>query len=153
VFCASFGVELATLAEALERADVVTLHAALTPSTRHLLGAPELALVRPHAVLVNTSRGGLVDEAALTDALASGRLAAAGLDVFETEPLPPDARLLTLPNVIATGHVASFTEGGMSHTRDAVVDALRDLLAGVRPGGCLNAPTWLRQPVGDTPTA
>jgi phosphoglycerate dehydrogenase-like enzyme len=149
-FCASLDIEPAPLDAALARADVVTLHARLTPQTRNLIGARELALLRPWAVLINTSRGGLVDEVALTDALATGRLAAAGLDVFETEPLPPADSLLSLPNVIATGHVASFTRLGMSRTAEAVVEALRALLAGVRPEGLLNSPSWLA-PVLDTP--
>jgi D-3-phosphoglycerate dehydrogenase len=147
--CAEMGVQLASLDDALVRADVVTLHAALTPDTHHLVGARELSLLRPHAVLVNTSRGGLVDESALVDALAGARLAAAGLDVFETEPLPADNRLLSLPNVIVSGHAASFTRLGMSRTCDAVVDAVRDLLAGIRPIGALNAPTWLRARADD----
>jgi D-3-phosphoglycerate dehydrogenase len=141
--CAALGVELAPLDDALARADVVTLHAALTPDTAHLVGTRELALLRPHVVLVNTSRGGLVDEVALADALAGGRIRAAGLDVFETEPLPRGDRLLSLPNVIVTGHVASFTRLGASRTCDAIVDAVRALLAGARPVGALNTPSWL----------
>ena len=149
--CAELGVERSALDDALARADVVTLHAALTPDTHHLVGARELSLLRPHAVLVNTSRGGLVDQSALADALAGGRLAAAGLDVFETEPLPTDDLLLSLPNVIVSGHVASFTRLGAIRTCDAIVDAVRDLLAGIRPAGALNAPSWLRaRTEGDT---
>jgi len=92
--------------------------------------------------VVNAARGGLIDEPALVDALAGGRLAAAGLDVFETEPLPADDPLLALPNVIVSGHIASFTELGASRTADAVIDAVVALLAGIRPRGCLNAPSW-----------
>jgi D-3-phosphoglycerate dehydrogenase len=141
-FCEELGIEVSSLEDALPVADVVTLHAALTPQTRHLLGARELALLAPHAVLVNTARGGLIDEPALVDALAGGRLAAAGLDVFETEPLPVTDPLLALPNVIVSGHVASFTELGASRTADVVIDTVTALLAGIRPPGCLNAPSW-----------
>ena len=145
-FNAGLGIELMTLDEALAGADVVTLHAALTPSSHHLLGARELALLPPRAVVVNTARGGLIDQAALVDALAAGRLAAAGLDVFETEPLPTDDPLLALPNLIAAGHVASFTELGMQRTCDATLESVAALLDGVRPAGCLNSPSWLRDP-------
>jgi phosphoglycerate dehydrogenase-like enzyme len=142
-FCAELGIEALSLDDALARADVVTLHAALTPATRHLLGARELALLSPHAVVVNTSRGGLIDEAALVDALTDGRLAAAGLDVFEKEPLNPGEALLALSNVIVTGHVSSFTELATRLTSDAVVDHVAALLAGIRPEGCLNSPPWI----------
>jgi phosphoglycerate dehydrogenase-like enzyme len=145
---AELGIELTTFDEALAAADVVTLHAALTPSTHHLLGARALALLAPGAVVVNTARGGLIDEAALLDALAGGRLAAAGLDVFETEPLPTDDPLLALPNVIVSGHVASFTELGMRRTCEQTLDSVADLLAGIRPGGCLTSPSWLRAAAG-----
>jgi phosphoglycerate dehydrogenase-like enzyme len=142
-FAAEHGVELVALDDALARADVVTLHAALTPASHHLIGARELALLAPHAVLVNVSRGGLIDEPALIDALAGGRLAAAGLDVFETEPLPTASPLLALPGVIVSGHVASFTDLGMERTCDAIVGQLTALLRGERPAGALNAPSWL----------
>lgn len=142
--CAELGIELASLDEALARADVVTLHAALTAASHHLLGARELALLPAHAVLINTSRGGLIDEPALVEALADARLAGAGLDVFESEPLPPDHALLSLRNVIVSGHVASFTELGIRRTSDSIVESVAALLRGIRPAGCLNAPSWLR---------
>jgi phosphoglycerate dehydrogenase-like enzyme len=94
------------LEELLRTCDVVSLHVPITPATRGLIGARELALMRPEAVLINTSRGGVVDEAALTHALQAGRLAAAGLDVFEREPPDPASPLLKMANVICTPHVA-----------------------------------------------
>ncbi len=85
-------------------ADILTVHMVLSDRTRGLIGAPELSLMKPSAYLVNTSRGPLVDEAALTDALRSGRIAGAGLDVFDVEPLPADHPLRGLENTVLTGH-------------------------------------------------
>ncbi len=141
-FCAAHGVELTTLTELLPRVDVLTLHAPLTDATRHLLGARELALMRPHAVLVNTSRGGLIDQVALLAALRGGTIAAAGLDVFEREPVAPDDPLISLRNVILTPHVSSFTGSGMQRTAATVVTQLRELVAGRLPPGCLNPEAW-----------
>ena len=93
----------------LAEADVVSLHCPLTPATERLLDAAAFAAMKPGAVLVNTARGGLVDEPALIDALTRGRLAAAGLDVFATEPVAPDNPLLGLDNVVVLPHVAWAT--------------------------------------------
>ncbi|MCP5149616.1 MAG: hydroxyacid dehydrogenase [Chromatiales bacterium] len=101
--------EWRALDDLLAEADVVSLHLPLTAATRHLLDAGRLAAMRPGAVLVNTARGGLVDETALTEALASGRIAAAGLDVFADEPTAADNPLLALPNVVVMPHVAWLT--------------------------------------------
>jgi glyoxylate reductase len=96
------------LGELLERSDFVSLHCPLTPETRHLIGEPELRRMRPNAVLVNTARGPIVDEAALVRALRAGWIAGAGLDVFEEEPrLAPG--LADLPNVVLAPHVGSAT--------------------------------------------
>ena len=86
-------------------ADVITIHLKLSERSRGLVGAAELAAMKPGALLVNTSRGPIVDEAALIDALRSGTIAGAALDVFDTEPLPADHPLRTLPNVLATPHI------------------------------------------------
>ncbi|MEW1720436.1 2-hydroxyacid dehydrogenase [Streptomyces sp. NPDC093109] len=94
------------LDELLRGSDIVSLHARLTPETRGLLGARELALLPEGAVVVNCARGALLDEDALCDALGSGRLAAAGLDVFAVEPPPPDSRLRTAPRLVMTPHLA-----------------------------------------------
>ena len=96
--------ELTTLEEVLRSADFVSLHPVLTPETAHLINAERLALMKPTAFLINTSRGGVVDEAALISALRAGTIAGAGLDVFETEPPAIDNPLLRMPNVIGTPH-------------------------------------------------
>jgi len=98
-----------TLAALMAVSDVVTIHMVLAPATHGLVDAPALAAMRPGAYLVNTSRGPLVDEAALVDALSAGRIAGAALDVFDTEPLPPGHPFRTLPNVVATPHVGYVT--------------------------------------------
>lgn len=99
-------VEKATL---FESADVVSIHLVLSERTRGLVGAAELALMKPHAYLINTSRGPIVDEAALMAALETGRIAGAGLDVYDTEPLPKDHRLRLLPNVTLSPHLGYVT--------------------------------------------
>lgn len=141
-FCREYGIEVVGLAEALPQVDVLTLHAPLLPGARHLMGEAELARLPRHAVVINTSRGPLIDQAALTAALMSGALAGAGLDVFEHEPLPAGDPLMSLPNVITTGHVSSFTQLGMRRTGEAVLANLRRLLGGVVPESCLNPQVW-----------
>jgi phosphoglycerate dehydrogenase-like enzyme len=101
---AELGARYMPLEELLRTSDIVSVHAALAPSTRGLIGAPELALMRPEAIVINTSRGGLIDQAALFAALASGRLSGAGLDVLEPEPPDSADPLLQLPNVVFTPH-------------------------------------------------
>ena len=99
-------VEKATL---FEESDVVSIHLVLSERTRGLVGQPELDLMKPHAYLINTSRGPIVDEAALIDALGAGRIAGAGLDVYDVEPLPPEHPLRRLPNVTLSPHLGYVT--------------------------------------------
>jgi (S)-sulfolactate dehydrogenase len=101
--------EAHALPDLLRTADVVSLHVPLTVATRHLLGAAELALMKPEAILINTARGGIVDEAAVAQALRAGRLGGAALDVFEVEPLPRASALLDCPRLLLTPHVAGLT--------------------------------------------
>jgi phosphoglycerate dehydrogenase-like enzyme len=103
------GVRLTSLDEVLREADFLSMHCRLTPQTRHLLGPAELAKMKPSAYLVNVARGELIDEAALVEALRSGRLAGSALDVFEREPLPADDPLLKLDNVVVTPHWSAST--------------------------------------------
>ena len=106
---AACGAERVGKEELLALADVVTIHLQLSPRTTGLFGAEDLARMRPSAYLINTSRGPIVDERALVDALRRGAIAGAGLDVFDQEPLPPDHPLLALPNVILTPHLGYVT--------------------------------------------
>jgi D-3-phosphoglycerate dehydrogenase len=106
----SMGVELVPLEELFSRSDYLSLHCPLLPETRHLVNREKLALMRPGAILINTARGPVIDTSALMQALGEGRLAAAGLDVFEEEPLPPASPLRTHPAVVLTDHTAWYSE-------------------------------------------
>jgi len=124
--------EFRSLPALLAEADVVTLHVPLTPETTHLIDAASLARMKPGAVLINTARGGLVDQPALTEALQSGRLAAAGLDVFETEPPDFSAPLFRLPNVVVSPHVAWLSTGTFDRSFVVAAENCRRLAAGKR---------------------
>lgn len=124
------GVEAVALPALLATADFVSLHVALTPETRGLLGREALARMKPGAYLVNTTRGGVVDEAALVDALRAGRLAGAALDVFATEPLPPDSPLLGLESVVLSPHIGSASHATRRRMAELCVENLRAGLAG-----------------------
>ncbi len=114
----------------LAESDVVSLHIPQTPDTTGLIGADAIARMKRGAVLVNTARGGLVDEAALVSALRSGHLAAAGLDVFAQEPVAPDNPLLTLPNVVLAPHIAWLTTGTFDRSFTIAAENCRRLAAG-----------------------
>jgi phosphoglycerate dehydrogenase-like enzyme len=118
------------LPELLARADVVSLHVPLTPETARLINAGSIALMKPGAVLVNTARGGLVDEAALVEALRSGRIRAAGLDVFAAEPAAADNPLFSLENVVAAPHVAWLTPETLDRSIHIAMENCRLLRAG-----------------------
>lgn len=126
------GVTHVDLAELLAGSDVVSIHAPLLPSTRGLIGAAELELMRPHAVLVNTARGGVCDEDALAEALDAGRLRAAALDVFEHEP-PRSSRLLELPNVVLSPHNAGLSVQSIEEMTRRATASVIDVLVGRRP--------------------
>ncbi len=123
----------ATLEELLAQSEVLSLHLPLTPATRGLIGARELALMPEGGILVNTARGGIVDETALAAALARGRPAAAASDVFVQEPPPASHPLLRLPNFIATPHLGGATEEALDRVGLMVVDQVLEVLAGKPP--------------------
>jgi phosphoglycerate dehydrogenase-like enzyme len=133
------GAELVDKAELFARSDVVTLHLQLSPRTAGIVGRPELDLMKPTAHLVNTSRGPLVDEAALARALHDGRIAGAGLDVFGEEPLPPGHPLLTAPRTVLTPHLGYVTETNFRTYFPDVVEDIGAFLAG-RPVRVLASP-------------
>ncbi len=117
----------------LRQADFISIHVPLTKETHNLIGAAALATMKPTAVLVNTARGGIVDEAAVADAVTNGRLAGAGLDVVVDEPLRPSHALNGVPNIILTPHIAGVTEEAMMRmAQDSAEDILR-VLKGERP--------------------
>ncbi|HXO49132.1 MAG TPA: NAD(P)-dependent oxidoreductase, partial [Mycobacterium sp.] len=129
------------LPELLGASDIVSLHLPLTPDTDGLLDEAALARMKPGAVLVNTSRGPIVDEKALADALRAGRLAAAGLDVFSVEPVSPDNPLLGLDNVVLTPHVTWYTVDTMRRYLVEAVANCRRLRDGRRLAHVVNQPT------------
>lgn len=135
----SLGIELlADLTELLQRADVVSIHTPLNEATAGLISSDELAAMRPSAYLINTSRGGVVDEQALAAALGRGRLAGAGLDVLAEEPPSADHPLLDLDNVIVTPHGATQTEEALRRTSEHVAAGVLTVLRGERPQWCVN---------------
>ncbi|HWC02065.1 MAG TPA: NAD(P)-dependent oxidoreductase [Methylomirabilota bacterium] len=130
----------ASLGELLASADVVSLHVPLRAETRGLIGRAELGRMKPGAWLVNTARGALVDHAALVEALRSGRLGGAGLDVFRQEPVPVDDPLLGLPNVVLSPHIGGASDRAMERTALAVAAAILQAARGRRPRHVIAVP-------------
>lgn len=135
---AALGVELVSQEEIFRRSDFVSLHAPATPETHHLVNAQSIATMKDGAYLINVSRGPLVDEAALLDALNSGKLAGAGLDVFDPEPPVPDDPIRYHPNIVLTPHSASLTLEGRTRIEEMAVQTLLDFFAGKRPENVCN---------------
>ncbi len=127
------GMRLGSLEEVLTAADILTLHPRLNPTTYRMVDAAALARLHPGAIVVNTSRGEVVDEEALTASLQSGHLAGAALDVFAHEPLAPESPLREMENVILSPHVAGQTREAMVQVARSAADAILDDLAGRRP--------------------
>lgn len=132
------GVQLVELDALLERCDVVSLHARLTEDTRGMIDGAALARMRQGSVLVNCARGGLVDHSALADALRSGHLAGAGLDVFDVEPLPDEHPLRGAPGVVTTPHLAGASRAVAHRAADLVAEEVRRNLAGEPPAHLAN---------------
>lgn len=147
------GEEDVELAELLAAADVVSLHAPLLPSTRLLIGAAELRRMRPTAILVNTARGAVVDEAALAGALARGELRGAALDVFAHEPPDPSSPLLALPNVVLSPHIAGLSEQSIEQMLSRATASVLDVLAGRTPADLANPEVLDRAGLRPAPVA
>ena len=131
------GVERVELDDLLKRADIISLHCPMLPSTRHLINAAAIAKMKPGVLLINTARGPLVNEADLIAALQSGKIVGAGLDVFEKEPLPVDSPLRSMSNVILSSHAASVSVRAVEQLQIQAAEAARDILLGKRPAGAL----------------
>ncbi len=137
--------QASSLAALLRESDVVSLHLPALAETQNLIGAAQLAMMKPSAFLINTSRGALVDETALIEALTRGQIAGAGLDVFRHEPVAGDDPLLGLDNVILTPHIAASTEQALIRMADASVAGLLDILADRLPVSPVNPEIWHRR--------
>jgi D-3-phosphoglycerate dehydrogenase / 2-oxoglutarate reductase len=138
------GCPMVPLDELLERSDFVSLHAPLSESTRHLISGPQLARMKPTAWLINTSRGALIDVAALREALAAGRIAGAALDVFDPEPPNLSDPLYRDERVILTPHAAFVSEESLRELRTRASRQIADALAGVRPANVVNPEAYAR---------
>jgi phosphoglycerate dehydrogenase-like enzyme len=132
------GIRLAGLDAVLGESEILVVTATLTEETRHLIDASRLSLMRPGAILVNVARGPIVDETALVAALASGRLAGAGLDVFETEPLPRSSALLGMPNVVLAPHALAWTDEMALGNGRSAIRAILDVYRGRVPAMLAN---------------
>ena len=126
------------LSDLLGEADYLTIHAPLTPETSHMIDEKALGLMKPHAVVVNTARGHIIDEGALYRALKEGRIAGAGLDVLRQEPPTPDNPLLSLENIIVTPHIAWYSEESFARDMEQGMDELIRVLKGKRPRYIVN---------------
>lgn len=136
------GARLVSLDELLRESDFVSVHVPLSKETHHLISEREFALMKPQAVFINTARGAVVDQGALELALREGRIAAAGLDVFEQEPLPDDDPLIGLDNITLTPHTAALSDQVMDSLYRAGAEVTFELLRGNMPGSVLNPEVW-----------
>ena len=134
----AIGTTVLPLEEMLAEVDYLTLHVPLLDSTRRLINADRLALMKPTAAIINTSRGAVIHEAALVDALRDGRLAAAGLDVYENEPISPDNPLRSMENVVLSSHAAWYSEDSMRDVKVKAAQAVADILQGRVPESVVN---------------
>ena len=126
----SLGIEIMELKELLQRSDYITVHTPLTEETQHIISEKEFAIMKKGARVINCARGGIIDEAALINALKEGKLSGAAIDVFEKEPLSPDSELLKLDNVVTTPHLGASTEEAQVNVAIEVAEIVRDALLG-----------------------
>lgn len=131
-----------SLSALLQQAQVVSLHCPSTPETYHLINAETLALMPKKSFLINVARGALIDHSALFSSLLSGHLAGAALDVFEPEPPPPNDPLFSLPNVICTPHIGSYTAAGLVRMQVMASEQVVSALQGERPTNLVNPAVW-----------
>jgi D-3-phosphoglycerate dehydrogenase len=134
----TLGVRKVSLDELCEQADLISVHAPLTDETRGMIGADQFAKMKPTAVLVNTSRGPVVDTDALVDALRSNRIMSAGVDVYDPEPPPKDSPLFDLPNVVLTDHTGWYTEESQLELQNSTAKNVALVLSGQPPMFCVN---------------
>jgi phosphoglycerate dehydrogenase-like enzyme len=134
-----------TLATLLPRAHVVSLHCPATPATHHIMNAETLSLMPRRSYLINVARGALVDETALLEALRSGHLAGAALDVYDPEPPITNHPLFTLPNTICTPHIGSYTTAGVLRMQVMACEQIASALRGERPTNLVNVEVWTRR--------
>ncbi|HLJ32107.1 MAG TPA: NAD(P)-dependent oxidoreductase, partial [Ktedonobacteraceae bacterium] len=140
------GVELVpSLEELLPRAQVVSLHCPATPETHYIINAKTLGLMQKGSYLINAARGALLDEAALVDALRSGHLAGAALDVYDPEPPNTGDPLFMLPDIICTPHIASYTTAGVLRMQIMACEQIASALRGERPSHLVNGDVWGHQ--------
>ncbi|MBI9105183.1 MAG: hydroxyacid dehydrogenase [Spirochaetales bacterium] len=148
-FIGSFDDEAITASETLEQllriSDIISVHIPFSEENRNLIGFKEFSMMKQEAVFINTARGGVVDEEALIDALQTGKIASAGLDVYQKEPPDKDNLLLKLENVIATPHLSSFTDDGKRKMGMMVVEGVLDVLSGKKPQFIVNPEVWERR--------
>lgn len=136
-FCEQWNVELTSFDDLLKRSDYVSLHLPMSAETRHVMNAKTFAMMKPGSILINTARGLLVDENALIDALKSGHLRGAGLDVFEVEPLPKTSPLLQMDNVLLSGHLAGLDDESQRDTLTMTAEIIISLYKGGWPTECI----------------
>jgi phosphoglycerate dehydrogenase-like enzyme len=134
----ALGVEYAELGDLLSRSDVVSIHVPLTPETQGMIGRDEITEMKRRAILINTSRGGVVDEEAVVDALKKKRLGGAGFDVFKTEPLPPDNIYSGIENVILSPHIGGGTMEGIQNMTRLAGSNMALVIDGERPLNVVN---------------
>ena len=127
------GIHYVSLEELLKNSDYISMHCPLTESTKHMINKESLSLMKPSAFIINTSRGALIDETALIEALENGTIAGAGLDVLTKEPLDPENPLLSMDNVLTAPHIGGATKEASSRSSLVCAEGIDDFLSGRRP--------------------
>ena len=150
---ADMGVDLVPMDDLLRRSDYVSVHVPLSEKTYHMISHEQLRLMKPTAYIINTSRGGVIDEAALIEALNKGVIAGAGLDVVEKEPISPDNPLCALDNVVLTPHTAFYSDASLPRLLQMTGQAVADVLLGYWPRDVVNPEVKPRFPLKARPAS